>query len=507
MSVLLDVNEELVKLYHQLRCPREVRTYCKQTILLSQQLVLPIRCAYYLVYLAQADLRSSRYDDSQVRIDGLADILCLRKYNVEIDQENKPPPNTEIEKDIADLTSNMQEMVLDLPIPENYKKQFSPSSPALVIQPFRLPAFLDHENDCGCFYCTSLEYQSLVLEKTRLDALLNVKRNNFAISRDFYHGALNFYKLCSKKYESSVESKVKFISYDLVPEFERELLGVYGFTLLDYSYHLMRTKNKLAALKVTNRLIDLVSSRKIQHVYLYNEALFQKLGYVTEVPAVAVGKAVEVEGLCAEPNVVSKTPESKHSKVTFMVQYTPAFSPPKRRVKKCLPFNLSPDEDTVNNKLQEKMTPIPKQPKTPAPKIKIYSNGDTSQKSKNPPTAIHIFTDESKKNKRIRPPVVNDSCSSYFNVIPKTPASTRPVNCESSLKTRTKLLTDKLRQSARKPEVPVVGVSDDDTSEPEISHSKKKSSLRKNLFKQENTEEPNVAQGGALRRSARRKNV
>ncbi|XP_023311601.1 uncharacterized protein LOC108915889 [Anoplophora glabripennis] len=511
MSILLDTNEELVKLFHSMRSPREARSYCKETIILTQQLVLPIRCANYLVYLAHADLRSSRYNDCQVKIEGLTDILCLRKYNLKVDQENKPPScDADIEKDIVDLTNNLQEMVLDLPVPNSYKKQFSPSSPALVIQPFHLPAFLNHEEDCECFYCLCLEYQMLVLEKTRLDALLNVKQNNFTISTDFFHGAQNFYELCSQKYKSTFETIVKFISYDLIPEYDKEMFGPYGFILLDYSAHLMRTKNKSEALRITDKLIDLASSRKVRYVYLYNEALFQKLSYITEVPSVAltVNKAIEVDSLCPEPIIVSRTPESKHSKVTLSVQQSPNFSPPKRRIKKCLQFNLSPTPDNFNgHKPLEKTSPSSKQPKTPVPKIKIYSNGDTAQKSKCSSSAVHIYNDESKRHKK-KVPSTEDSCPSSINAAMKTPVSACLVNSETGMRTRTKLLTDRLRHSSKKLEVPTVFVSDDSSSQVKAPSGKKQMSLRKKLFDQEKLEkEPNVPLGGGAGRSTRNRKV
>ncbi|KAJ8921485.1 hypothetical protein NQ315_003103 [Exocentrus adspersus] len=475
MSILLDTNEELVKLHYFLRCPREVRAYCRDTVILSQKLVLPLRCAYYLVYLAHADLRSSRYDDGRVKINGLADILCLSRHSFYPEQENEPPPCKEVlvQDDVESITSGVQEMVLDLPVPDYYRKQLSPSSPTLVIQPFHFPAFVYHESGCDCFYCISLEYQSLVLEKARLDALLNVKLNNVMISGDFYRSALNYYEHCFRKYQESYRKAVcNYITPDLIPDLVSELTGAYGFTLLEYSSHLRRTDYKAEAVKVTNKLIQLVVSRKLQHIYLYNDALMQKLGYLTELPVPA--KVPEMESLCPEQNTASaKTPESKHNKVAVPVQCTPSFSPPKRRVKKCLPFNLSPNEDNeVANQL-----------KTPAPKIKIYSKNDgTAQKCKG-------TTEGSKRNKK-KAPVVD-----IPNLVVNTPVPVVcPVDNQPELRARTRLLTERLKQSTKKAETPVTNG--------DVENGRK--AIRKNLFEDESVEkEASAPQGGAIRKTRR----
>ncbi|KAJ8948937.1 hypothetical protein NQ314_008315 [Rhamnusium bicolor] len=511
MSVLLDANEQLTKLYHSLRVPREVRAYCRETIILTQKLVLPLRCASYLMYLSHADLRSTRYEDFQIKLDGLADILCLTKRNLQIDRENKPPAVTKFEKEIDGITNDIQEMVLDLPAPNNYKKQYCPSSPTLVIEPFHLPAFITHDDSCDCFYCTCLEYQELVLQKIRLDALINIKQSNVVIATDFFHGALELYERCCRKSESYTETIVKLISYDLIPDVKNELMEAYGQILLDYSYHIMRTKSKTEALNITNKLIDLISSNKMEHAYLYSEALVQKLGYIAVVPRAVsklegqsdletLGEQSDMDTLCPpQPVYLPTTPESKQSKVTFSTEYTPAFTPKKTVVKKCLPFNLSPSQE--NDSDDKKSSPMcKKMPKTPAPKIKMYANEDNSLKAKTPATKIQIYTSTAlpkRTNKKRNQVNVNNAfiASDASN----TPAVVCPVKIESGLKSRTKLLTERLRQSTKTSDAPA-SVNDENV----VQNGKKNTSVRKNLLS-ELTGSENEQNGGhgAIRKSTR----
>ncbi|KAJ8973354.1 hypothetical protein NQ317_001398 [Molorchus minor] len=446
LSILLEANDELAKLYYNLRCPREVRAYCRETVILAQKLVLPLRCATYLVYLAHADLKSTRYDDCQVKLNGLADILCLTKRDMQAPEETGPPKFTNMEKEVEAVTNEMQEMVLDLPVPNHYKRQFSPSSPTLVIQPFHLPSFLSHNTNCDCFCCICFEYQELVLEKIRLDAFINVKRGNPKVARDFFVGALDLYDWYIRRYKAYRDSVSKFLAADLVPVFEKEFLVAFGSVLLNYSAHLMRDNHKSEAMNLTDKLICLLMPRKAELPNLYSEALVQKLGYLTDIPEITV-ESDKVQLEVDESADLARTPESKHSRVVIPPQLSPTLTAPKRIQKKCLKFNLSPDNDEVSDERRKKS---PKRvPKTPAPKIEIYD--DLSLKTKTPLPKVQIFTD-TKKSARKKGPNINDAFLASDGAEACTPTVSMPSKNEGVLKSRTKLLTEKLRQSSRKTE-------------------------------------------------------
>ncbi|KAJ8960558.1 hypothetical protein NQ318_013847 [Aromia moschata] len=463
ISVLLDANEELARLYHDLRSPREVRAYCRQTVLLAQKLVLPFRCASYLVYLAHADLRSTRLDDCQVKLNGLADILQLARRAVGADVHPEPPGGRGLEKDVETITGNLQEMVLDLPVPSHYRRQLSPSSPTLVVQPFRAPAFLRHAY-CECLPCVSVEYQELVLEKVRLDALINEKQGSPEIARDLFLAALDLYERYVGRAESFKLKISSIIPPDLVPELKTEFLPALVGVLLNYSYHLMRGKSKADALKTSDKLLSLLTPRKVELGYLYAEALVQKLGYLADVPKITVSFVeADVEAVPHQTDL-PKTPESKQSNVT--VQRTPFFSPPERVPMKNIRIKLALDEDDASDERPQK--PARRLPKTPAPKIQIYANDDPKAK-----TPLPIFADGKKSTKK------RTATGNGVFVAPSTPVVVEPSGPknDAALKSRTKLLTERLRQSSKK-----VGSESNSKDENGMKNEGRRPAVRKNLL-------------------------
>ncbi|VEN58325.1 unnamed protein product [Callosobruchus maculatus] len=161
MLLLFEFTEELAKFYYSIRCPREVRCYCKEVIHLAQKLVVPLRSANLLQYLSYADLRTNRIDDAQYKLNSMAEILCLNK--TKILEMPEPKLKTDVETEAGTVTDSLREMVLDEP--ENYGSRSV--SPIFDVQPFQIPSFVSHSKSCICVFCSCLQYQILVLEKAR----------------------------------------------------------------------------------------------------------------------------------------------------------------------------------------------------------------------------------------------------------------------------------------------------------------------------------------------------
>lgn len=90
---LLEVAQYITRFYFWLRLPREVRCYGRDSLELAQELVVPLRVADLLIYIANADTLSSRFDECQTKLHGLSNILCLNGNGftpIECKNEKKP---------------------------------------------------------------------------------------------------------------------------------------------------------------------------------------------------------------------------------------------------------------------------------------------------------------------------------------------------------------------------------------------------------------------------------
>lgn len=54
-----------------------MRCYGRDSLDLAQELVVPLRAADLLIYIANADTANCRFVESQTKLQGLSDILCL----------------------------------------------------------------------------------------------------------------------------------------------------------------------------------------------------------------------------------------------------------------------------------------------------------------------------------------------------------------------------------------------------------------------------------------------
>nr|CAI5851941.1 unnamed protein product [Callosobruchus analis] len=461
MTLLFEYAEELAKFYYSIRCPREVRAYCKEVINLAQTLVVPLRSASLLWYLSYADLRTNRIDDAQYKLNSIAKILCLN--NTRILEMSEPTAKADVETDVGLVTDSLREMVLDAPELSRYRS----ASPIFDVQPFQIPSFVNHSKACSCVFCSCLQYQILVLEKFRLDALINIKRKNYDAALDILEGALQFYECCESRYTYLQNTLGDMLKKDLFLGFEDAVFQAYGSVLLDYGYHLRRTGNKEKAFDVNLKLLQLLQPRKAAYIYLNDEAAVQRLGYLT-VPDIVLPVEEDINDELEDEAAVKhfeKTPEGKQAKVVFLVSPEPSgdeLGPPKVTVRK-IPFHLSPSPD------RRAKTPVPKKSSsvsTPAAKIPIFTDA--------------CGTSRTSTRKKL------DAMPSNVGAM-KPPASKN-----DDLKAKTKLLTEKLKRSTKK-------VKDESIESKSSEGSCAGSLTRKKLF----SDEPSTSKQPELRRSHR----
>lgn len=447
VSELIQASEELIKLYHHWKCPREVRVYAKEILILTQKLVLPIPAATFLMYLAHSDLLLNYQDDCQVKIRDMASILNLDK-----------------------ITDNPE---------KTYLKQHSASSPGLQTQSFCIPSTAFHKNTCDCFYCECYMYQILVLEKNRLSALMNIQENNVTITEDIFQGALTIYEYYSKRLSKK---------QDFVPDF----LSSYGYILLNYSVHQWMTNNKCEALNLNTKLLEYVEKEKLKHLHLYNETLIQKLGYLTAniVPEPEPELLADMNNLqVSDTNYLSRTPENKQSKVTFTVEHSQFNSPLKLKVKKCLQFSFSPAEAGTSKKSSKIYD------RTQSPKIQVYTEA-SEKKTKR----VHSIKIEKTQTPRLLLTSVSEKKIKKTNTAPKElPLVNSSSFVDKSLKTRTRLLTAKLKKKGE-------SLSEiENKPQCSLQDASKTYPARKNLLDDLLDEEPKLVGKGAIRKTRAKK--
>ncbi|XP_072384992.1 uncharacterized protein [Diabrotica undecimpunctata] len=413
LLMLIQAKKELVELNYFLKCPREVRHYGKDILVLMQKLVLPLHTVSYLLYLAHADLCLENQDSCYVKVKDIATILNIKSKSGR----------------------------------KKLYKRYSPSSPSFAEESCEAPCTMKHESTCDCYYCACYEYQYLVLEKARLSALINVKDNNLAAAQDVFQSALDLYDNYVKKYSRNRHQ---------VPDF----LPSYGYLLLNYSSHLWRSKNKPEAFNWNRTLLSLLASKKLQYIHLYSEALVQKLGYLTVniIPEPTPTLKEQMERLQVSSEVVlPKTPENRQSQVSIMVDRSNLESAQKLQVVKRLPFSFASPEPPKNK-------PVKVIEKTPAPKIQIYT--ESSEKKTRRKAVSKV------------PPVLTFSES--------IPDSTQTA-LSSALKSRTKLLTAKIKQTSKIP---------DAFEGEEVAIVSTRSQARKNLLKEMSAPDPDTKTRG-----------
>lgn len=419
--------------------------------------MLPLRCATYLMYLAQADLYSNKIHDCLVKLRGMTDILGFKK------SAKKPVSmsNTKYDTELENIIRDMQEIDLDAS-GDKYRPELSPSSQMFTHETFDLPTFVQHEQNCDCFQCNCVEYQDLVLKKIYLEAMLNFKDNNSVATKELLNTGLNLYYLYSQKFQTNINLNRPIIPRDLIPEMYTKYIQSYGPILLALCKLLMIRKKKASAEIINQKLVQLVEPYKHQFMYLYHESLLQKLALLTHVPPPEI---IIQAPIYSPEQVMTKTPENHRNKVTVSTQTASPCSPiNKIKIKKRLEFEISPESTTDINIIEnKKMEPENMKPSTSKKLASTCNNlPPNSKKERLKKTAapkIKIYTEDAEK---------------------------RVVGSERV--TRTKSVSEKISKFLRKS-----GISSPSMLQPksEASNSRKKLSSRKNLHRELNLQTEN----------------
>lgn len=342
----MEVSQFVANFYKWMHLPREVRCFCRDIVTLVQMLVFPIRTAYFIIYLAQADLLSSRLSDCQNKLRELANILCLR---------NDKPMDVEYQSTIKKTKNvgNLIEGMRDINLNSNNDRQLM-GSPELPIQDFQFPAFMKHSDDCDCFYCVNVEYKCLILMYMNLVAELNLSQGNLEVASSYFQNGLRIYEyMVNSKQQRCFENKItqQLSSYPFY-NLQDILCPTYSIMLLQYGNFLLKLNDFTKAHLINKSLMDLISKQKYSNMFLCNEVRFQKMLLVM-VEMEPLESELQVNAMESNENLeIVKTPENKKTQVLCKLNTTPVRSPPKRRLRKikCDLFN----EDEVKEKSDAK---------------------------------------------------------------------------------------------------------------------------------------------------------
>ncbi|KAK4881680.1 hypothetical protein RN001_004999 [Aquatica leii] len=447
LALLFEINCTLIHMYKWMLLPRQVRCYSRDLVVLAQQLVIPLRTGIILSYMAYSDLQSIRIDDCQVKIDGLSDILCLAtnkhctvKKNEIVCDKSRWENN-----DVAELTDNFAEILLDCPI--STKEQALQGSPTLL-KTFKLPFIFSHTAECDCFYCLSIEYQNLLITTMHLDAEHYVLMNNTTAANYCFGAALQLYHRFTSennKFQVTVNKVISCYPFFNVKDM---LCQSHCTVLLGYARHLFRHNDILKAKRIFKDLIHLISENMYINVYLYNEAHLEYAIILMDSLKVNELQQKSIENLVVTDNAsnCAKTPESKQSKVVFYRSYSPnPESPPKRMIPKIKCDFSEVTETTKTTKTnKEKSTNVTSGVATPCCSSQLYA----------PPV---IQTQRKKRNILIEnlvfaPDVPTKNENNETILIPTSPNAYTPnaLKAMVGLQSKTKLLTQKLKSETRR---------------------------------------------------------
>ncbi|KAF7278740.1 hypothetical protein GWI33_008047 [Rhynchophorus ferrugineus] len=329
--ILFDTVYELNKMYLLMRLPRDLRCYSKNSLVLTQKLLLPMKSVQFLILLAHCDLLTCQIDHCNVKLNGINDIFCLDQLNGDNEDE---------EAEVDQVTCGIVHLALN----SNDSNQLSPLSEYLPPKYFKLPSFLEHEKDCMCFFCTCIEYHQLLIDKYRLDALLNMHRNNCVLATNYIRGSLRLHKKLRNNYSQYREKIKGLISDDLIPDFEDYFLESYANLLHDYSYHLSRISRTSEALDLNTRLLKMLAPRKLEFVHLYSDTLLQRISYVTHESPVKSENNVNLGVTSTENASLTTTPKDKKNAVIVKINSSYNVSPPKQNMKNKTALFKSPAE-------------------------------------------------------------------------------------------------------------------------------------------------------------------
>ncbi|XP_017781750.1 PREDICTED: uncharacterized protein LOC108566399 [Nicrophorus vespilloides] len=339
LTLLFDITEYIVSNFNRLRFPRDSRCYGRELVQLAQKMVVPFRTARLLILLAKADLLTSRYSDCQVKLNGVSDILDLKKIKAET-------PDIVVCND--DSGDNLE--ISEYPI--------NPASPVLYKESVIKLAFLNHE-DCSCIQCCSIEYHELLLKNIHLEAMLNERTGNMLISKNYFDN-LNDVKTKIQLINSKRTDSFGFELNDKV----KTLQDTLEFIAVDHiKWSLRNDCNASAAKETLSKMQESKNHHLNNEIYhIQNSQLinwnvyFDKLNIIKSLPLMNSNIG------CA------RTPDNKITKIKFPKSVSPSKPdsvPHNKNIKKTL---FAFDQFSV--------------PKTPSAKFQIYTPNIKESKKK-----------------------------------------------------------------------------------------------------------------------------
>lgn len=428
LSLFFDITEKMTEMYHWMRLPREMRCYGREVMILAQQLVLPSRAARLLAVLAQADLLSLRFDDCRVKINGISSILNESRETF-FSCASQCKGNEGISNDV--LVEQFEVMTLD--IPHQPGTRLSPGSPALKAEPFKLPFLINHCLNCECFGCNSIEFQRHFMAKAYLEGLLSLYENSAESKMEtqtYFSGVLEMYSSFRNKgqyntnrYEQLMRKQfpVKLNGEGFIEDTQFALRDIYNSVLLDYGNYLLRCGKDSNAAQLNDKLVSNID--QLNNAWLYNEAMFQKMVILDSRTSSKISTqhlTVNDAEASISPSII-KTPESHVSKVQVTKpNVSPDVTPAKKPVK-IVPFVLIADD--------------------------IKS-----------PCKINVYTPATRTRKKVKQahqlqatPASTTTTKDVLNTAFVTPNS-KNINSrvEQNLRSQSKLLAEKIRQSTKK---------------------------------------------------------
>ncbi|KAF5302474.1 hypothetical protein FQR65_LT08564 [Abscondita terminalis] len=428
LAVLFEVNCKLIHMYKWMFLPREVRCYSRDLIVLAQQLAIPLRAAIIVSYLAYSDLQSSRINDCEFKINNLSDMLCLttnklcttKKDEIICDKPRYEGPV------IAELTENFADILLDCPV--TIKEQALQGSPTFC-KTLKLPSILSHAYECKCFYCLSIEYQNLLITVMHLDAEYYVLMDNGTAANYCFNAALQLYDRFTRTSDEFKLKVMKSINCYTFFDVKKMILPSYSATLHGYARHLVRLHDLPKAKQIFKDLINLLSDNIYTNLYLYNEVHLDYAVMLMKGLKLPEAKSNGSENTLIIPEVATdciKTPESRRSKVIFYRSYSPnPESPPKKIIRKIkCDFSDSKDQKSVKTK-------------------KVQS------------TSLFTAVTPGCSNELIDRVVLEEGFNKNSNdtvVVPLSPNAYTPqaIQASTGLRSRTKILTSKLKSETTK---------------------------------------------------------
>ncbi|KAF2899389.1 hypothetical protein ILUMI_06784 [Ignelater luminosus] len=349
--------------------------------------------------------------------------------------------------------------MLDCPTGDVGKQNLT-GSPVLLGKPFKMPSFISHASECNCFYCLSIEYKQLVIEYIHLEAQLHIHYGNMTAAQACFNGALQLHKNMDENKTFRIKV-IESLSCNPFCDIKDMLCEAFGALLLNYGNNLLRMNDVTKAKYFNDQLVNLISDRRYRNLYLYNEALTQKLLMLLKLEEISEGHQnlqVEMDSLTIDDKEAPKTPENRQTKVTFPASYSPRLnSPPKRRLHKIkCDFSEKPGKNSNESKSNANKLPFAIHTSPDNVKLSKETENDKRVKFIYKTPAAKTATNKKTILREISISGISNNCPTEqdmsTDVIPSSPNAYTPksVIASSVLQSRTELLTKKLKSTVKK---------------------------------------------------------